>query len=360
MQNIDFNNPTKETIFGLCMGKLNILYGNYKDFEIQFNREVHRDLLVKYDLQSYSDMLIEYQKKWFARKDSMFKLKKKVIDTYYEELNRKLKVSKILKMFLSNELNKKSNLVVSFTDLYDKMDIDINLIGQIQEVIIKEFERLKLNETECTREEALEEIHSGDDLEWISQYTSGNCFDGLYLNTECLTEELIDDYKSIHYKLREITLEFVNNVVTDIESSLNEKKGKVGAKIKNLNIGELARRLSYFHRIHLFLNQDKYYSIKDLPLSNETCRFIYEYFEFWGVLNDKIKFDKSEKENRVSYIKALIRNNANCSNKGILDFVKGYTIIDVNLDLKINLFKKVKDGLMSSEEFYIRMSSLNK
>lgn len=356
MQNIDFTNPSKELIFELCMGELKTLYEDQRVDLIVIDSEAHRDLLVRYYLQSYSDLFKEYMIGWIARKDSMDKLKEAYDNFYIEKVPYKIKVSKILKMFLSRELNN-NTLSVSITDLYDKIDfIDSKVFNQIQSVFIKEFERLRLNETEYTREEALEEIISADDPDWLIEYAPSNCFDGLNVYPDFITEELIENYIYVHYKPREINIELINNVITDLEMSVNEKKEKAGAKIKNLNLGELAKRLSYIHRIDQFLNQNKFKSIKDFPLSNKTCRFIYEYFEFFNLIYGHVKFDVFEKEKRTNYIKSMIRNNENFSKKGIFYDERSYPIIDPYLELKIDLFKKVKDGLLSPVEFHERLN----
>ena len=334
---------------------------NFHGKRDETDRQSHRDLLVRYGLQSYSDSLINYQIKWLDREDSLKKWKNNFDNFNKLELTYNLKISRILKMFLSRELNN-NTIDVSISDLYDKINFgDINLINQVQGVFTKEFERLKLNETEYTKDEALEAIKLVDDPEWLGEFAYGDCFDGITVYFDFITEEIIENYMYVHYMPREITLDLVTNVVSDLENSLNERKEKAGAKIKNLNIGELAKRLSYIHRIPQFLNQGKYKLITDFPLSNETCRFIYDYFEFWDLLvNVHVKFDISEKEKRANYIKSLIRNNLNALKNGKVDFVKGFSIIDTKLEIGINSFKKVKDGLMTPDEFYEIISSMKK
>ena len=360
LQNVDFNNPSMDIIFALCMENLKGFNENFHNKRDEIDMQSHRDLLVRYGLQSYSDSLIDYQIKWFDRSDSLNKWKRRSDNYDKNELTYHLKISGILKMFLSRELNHNS-LRISITDLFDKIDIgNINLINQVQGVIIKEFERLKLNETEYTRDEALEAIKLVDDPEWLGEFASGDCFDGITVYHDFITENLIEDYMFVHYKTREITLDLVTSVENELETSLNEKKGKVGAKVKNLYIGELAKRLSYIHRIPQFLNQNICASIKDFPLSNETCRFIYEYFDFWDLLYEHVKFDISEKEKRTSYIKSLIRNNLDAIKKEKLDFVKGISIIDTNLEIRIDSFKNVKDGIMTPDEFYEIISTMKK
>jgi len=357
IQNIDFNNPSEEMIFELCMDDLNFSFDTSKYCEIEINRVAHRDRLARYELESYSDMLIGYQKKWFIRQDSLNNLKKDVFLKYKEKLMHQLEVSQILKMFLTPGSIENDNLSITFTGLYNKIITrEFNLKKQIQTALLKEFERLELNETELSREEAIEEIKDCDDPEWLQEYAAGDCFDGNGVNPEFITEELIENYIIVHYKPRKITLELVNRIITENEASLKEDKEKVGAKIKNLAIGEFAKRLSYIYCFNLFLNQDKIDSIKVFPLTNKACRFIYDYFEFWGLLNDRVKFRKSEKEKRATYIKSLINNNERLAQKGILEMVKGYKIIDPNLELKIDLFKKVKDGLKSQEDFQNRIN----
>jgi len=358
IQNLDFFYPSEEILFDLCLGDLKNLYDGNKDFKKEINRVAHRDLLVRNALELYSDMLFEYMRTWLARQDSLPRLKADVIKKYYEKLQYQLEVSKILKMFLYRESVENSNLSVTFTDVFDKIVIgDFHLKNQIHEVFLKEFKRLKLNETELSREEAIEEIKDCDDPEWLQEYAAGDCFDGNGVNPEFISEEIIENYIFVHYKSKEITLELVSKVITELEMSLNEDKGKVGAKIKNMAIGELAKRLSYIYIIQEFLKDKKDISIKVFPLSNKTCRFIYEYFDFWGLFYGLVKIDKSKQGNRASYIKSLIRNNENFSNRGIIEFVKGFKIIDPDLELRIDLFKKVKVGSISPEQFHETMSA---
>ena len=103
IQNIDFNNPSEEMIFELCMDDLNFSFDTSKYCEIEINRVAHRDRLARYELESYSDMLIGYQKKWFIRQDSLNNLKKDVFLKYKEKLMHQLEVSQILKMFLDRK-----------------------------------------------------------------------------------------------------------------------------------------------------------------------------------------------------------------------------------------------------------------
>jgi hypothetical protein len=353
-QDVDFNNPTKDDLFNLCMDDLK---GHEKKAS-EINIEAHRDILVKYDLQQYNNLLVEYQLKWFYRKDIIGQHLSWLDKNDKEELPYRIEISKILKMFLSKDIANSHNLEVIIAGSHKIYLSNNMLFNQFREVFIKEFERLALNETEYTTEEALEEIKEFTDTDWFYDYGPVDCCDGLNINSNLITEELINDYKSTHYKQREISLELVNHVIEDLELYVHGGQGKVGAKIKNLSIGELAKRLSYLHKLEDFLNQTKYISIEDFPLSNETCRLIYEYFDFWGLLYHTVKFSKSEKGKRANYIRSMIRNNENLSKKGIFGITKGITIIDKDLELRIDLFKKVKDGAMVREEFLDRMEAL--
>jgi hypothetical protein len=342
------------------MGGPKISYEKSLEPEKQFNEVAHQEMLGGYRLLKFGDLLKDYQKKWKNRSDSMFKLRTEIHEKYKSLLKLELEVSRTLKVFLICE-TKNKKLTVSFINPIDKVDInEIELQNLIKEVIVKEFEKLKLNETECTREEGLEDIINYEDIEWLFEYATPPFFDGMSINPEFITDELINSYVFVHYKPREITLGMVNNVITERERLLDERKSKVGAKIKNLDIGELARRLSYLHVFEKFLNHNEFDSISDFPLSNITCRFIYDYFEFWGLLNDFIDFDIAEKEKRTNYIKSLIRNSKNFDDRGLREFVKGYKIIDTNLELRIDLFKKVKKGLLTREQYTVRMSALQR
>lgn len=175
IRNIDFENPSKELIFDLCMGDVRILYGKYDEPNLEIDRVSHRDLLVKYDLQSFSELLVNYMGKWFQRQDSMLKAKREIFDRYYhDKVPYKLKVAEILKMFISGQRNEMENLEVSVTYENGKINIvEPVLINQVNEVIINEFKRLKLNETELSREEAIGEILECDDQDWMNEYTDG-------------------------------------------------------------------------------------------------------------------------------------------------------------------------------------------
>lgn len=325
-QNIDFKNPTKEVLFDLCMV-------NIGDWEIDerilngINREDFRDLLVKYKLQSYTDLLIYFQLRWLDWDEKLNHNERKKDDNDLHLY--KLKTARILKMLLLQGAKRNKKLDISFTDSTDKIDTDgVNLLKPLQEVFKNEFQRLGLN------------ISFGES-EFLNLPNKKN------ENLEKENDQIQDKYTYAitPYTYHKISSEFVNNVVTDLETSLKEKKGKAGAKIKNMSKGELAKRLSYLHRIDLFLNQNQCTSIKEFPLSNKTCRFIYEYFEFWDILSDTLMHDKNDESKKANYVKALIRNNASFSKRGIFKIGNGVNVIDPNLDLKIDLFKKVKDRL---------------
>lgn len=355
----DFLHPTEDTLFDLCMGKLKILYGSFQTDNTSFDHESLKDLLIKHDLKSYISHFVTYQKTWFNRQKSMNMVIALYNDFYDKKIPHKIKVAKILKLILSSKASKKSNLEITFAGLIDKIQIeDPNLTDQISNIIIKEFENLELNETPLDREEALKEILEYEDIEWLFEYSDFGFFDGYRVYPDLITEEHLDYYIETHYKPREITLDLVNNVINELEGGYKIKRGVVGAKIKNLNIGELARRLSYIHRIDLFLNQDEYSSIKKFPLANDTCRFIYDYFELWGLLYDHVKFPKTEGEKRANYIKSLIRNNEKIVNNGTIEMVKGYAIVDLNLDLMIDLFRMARKGEISISDYNDRISSL--
>lgn len=356
-ESTDFLNPTIQIYFDLCLENMGDLeFEELNDDE--FNRETFRDLLVKYDLQDFTDWLIDYQIVWKYLQSILEKGREEKENRENNERPNALKVSRILKLFLSGETTEYSNLEISVREITktktQKIDITgKDLFDQLKVGFIKEFERLGLNNTELTTEEAKEEIEDGGDWEWFTDHQH---------EADLLPSDpwAIERYRLDHYRPREVSLEIVNKAISEIEMIQEKGKRGVGAKIKNLGIGELARRLSYLHRIRLFLNNMEYTSIKDYPLSNDTCRFIYDYFDFWGILPELIKFEKDDKEKRANYIKSLIRNNYNYfkrdySYSNVRDYMYFY---DDNLNLRIDLFKKVKDGQITPDEYNEIISSM--
>lgn len=345
----DFNNPSTEVLFDLCMenyGSLALL----KDLQSNINREDFRDFLVKYDLQSYTDLLINYQMGWRYMNEILKERREKRDNIDKKILPHSVKVARILKMFLLKEIRNTNDLKVTVSDLY-KIDIDDpELLNQFKDIFFKEFERLGLNETELTTEEVKEEVEDIVEGAWFEEYG-------------CTAEEILSDpyylekYRQDHYRRREVTLELVNNTVSELELRQNRLKGRFGAKIKNLAIGELAKRLSYLQRIHQFFNQNEYASIKEYPLTNKSCRFGYEYLEFWKLLSNDVILNTTTKEQRTNYAKSLIRNNEELLDKMMYNELRYFLeIIEWNLELRIDSFKNVKDGLLTPEEYYERMS----
>lgn len=349
----DFRNPSKEVLFELCVENFNELDGNYKNIKMDTNREAFRDILVSYGMQSYTDLLLDYQVKWFNFKDVDEFMQADDEPEKSRSLLHKIKISKILKIFLSQETMRQKSVKVSVSNRKDKVDIDDkDLLINLKEVFIHEFGTLRLNETKYSTEEAIEDLEKGIDWEFYSDY--GVSKQEIRANSD-LTKELIEDYKIMHSKPREITLDVVNEVLSELEQIQKQSVAKVGAKIKNQNIGSLAIRLSYLYKIKDFLNQDVILSIEHFPFSNKSCRFIYEYLEFWKLLNDDIDYAASEKENRTNYIKSLIKNYNIQVRKGTYENSSKVGIQFHNL--LIDSFKKVKDGVITPKEFHDLITS---
>lgn len=351
IQNLDFFYPSEKILFDLCMESI-FGFESDNNVEIQIDRRALRDLLAKYDLQSYTELLVKYTIIWNELKVILDERRTKRHNNDKNLLPYKLKVSRILNLFLSGETTRYRKLVVSVSDPVSQINIaDFELFNQLKEVFLKEFEKLGLNRTELTTDEALESIDNQEAWEWFADQG----FDIDEIRDE---PELVEWYRSEHCKARNISFELINETIAKLEIDQNKIKGRVGAKIKNLGLGEFAKRLTYLHTIKEFLNQNVYLSIKDFPLKNDSCRFVYEYFKFWGLLNEQINFERDDKEKRASYIKALIRNNKNYFEKRNFKNIRDYFFtIDTNLELMIDLFKKVKDGSISPEQFHKLLST---
>lgn len=340
----DFRNPSKEVLFELCMENLRVFDGNYKNLKDETNKEDHRDMLVRYGIQSYADLLLDHQIKWFDKKDRLSS-GKEWSDHMRKNDPYKLKIARILRMLLVQEAARNKSLNVSFTDAFDEIDIDgISLIKPLTEVFKNEFKRSFLNVKLDTSE--VKNVHVITDEATDKSDNHGESYKS-------------DDYNLVFIPVKrtEITLDLIDKTINELEESIKKNQRKAGVQIKNMSIGELARRLSYLHRISDFLNENDHASIKEFPLSNDTCKFIYEYLDFWDLLVVKEKHDKKEGSKRANYIRSLIGNNADLSRKGVFKVDGGLRIIDPNLDLTINLFKKVKHGSISVEEFYERRTT---
>ncbi len=345
MKDVDFKNPSAKEIFLLCMEDV-FGFVTDEDVDININREDFRDILVKYGLQSYTDLFIKYQIIWFEIRNIATKHKEQSDDNDKNLIPHKLKIAKILRLLLSNKTTRYQKMVLSVGDPTDNIKIaDFELFNQLRDVFLKEFEKLGLNKTELSTEEALEIIDNEDEGDWFTDQG---------IETEEVRDNpgLVEWFRSEHCKPREISLELINIVISELQMIQDKKRGRFGAKIKNLGIGELAKRLSYIARIQDFFQQNESPSIKDFTLSNESCRFVYEYLYFWDLLDKNVKYDKEEKEKRANYIKSLIKFNQRYFEKGDFREIRNYLVmIDSDLELRINLFKKVKDGLISPEEF---------
>lgn len=343
----DFTNPSNQICFFLCMEGFYLFKDEDADID-DFRRLEFRDLLVLSGMQHFTDDLIEYQLGWKLAHDGLKVAREKREDRIKNSRPYALNVANILKMFLTGETTDYRNIVISARDLTQKFDVaGKELFDQLKEGFLKEFERLGLNETELTTEEALAEIEDGGDWEWYEDHA---------YEADLLPSDpwAVDRYRQDHFKTRKVSLEIVNKAISEIELAQRRSKKGAGAKVKNLGVGELAKRLSYLHRIRQFLNQKEYSSIKDIPLSNKTCKFIFDYLEFWGSLPKGVKFEKEEEEKRANYIKSLIRNNKSYFSKDFSyittrDHLVAY---DENLEMRIDLVKKVKDGLMTPDEYY--------
>lgn len=343
----DFTNPSNQKCFFLCMEGFYLWKDEDADID-DFRRLEFRDLLVLSGMQHFTDDLIDYQLGWKLAHDGLKIAREKREDRIKNSQPYALNIAKIVKMFLTGETTDYKNIVISARDLTQKIDVaGKELFDQLKEGFLKEFERLGLNETELTTQEAKEEVEDIVEGAWFDEYG-------------CTAEEILSDpyflekYRLDHFKPRIVSMEIVNKAISEIELAQRRSKKGAGAKVKNLGVGELAKRLSYLHRIRQFLNQKEYSSIKEIPLSNETCRFIYDYLEFWNSLPKDVKFEKVEKEKRANYIKSLIRNNENYFSKDFSyittrDHLVAY---DENLEMRIDLVKKVKDGLMTPDEYY--------
>jgi hypothetical protein len=156
-------------------------------------------------------------------------------------------------MLLAGEEKNFKDLEFSVSDLYNNVKIsEPGVFNNLKEVFINEFERLGLNETEYTKEEAIEEIYSEEDYD--DEWYLNNVFDFGELETETkeVSEFWIEKYRKEHFKPREISLDVVEYAIK-YYIDWKDIKRNAGAKIRNLEIGALAIELSSLQNGTIYL-----------------------------------------------------------------------------------------------------------
>jgi hypothetical protein len=151
-----------------------------------------------------------------------------------------------------------------------------------------------------------------EDLDWFNDlHTDGyymDCYDGYYFYPEKITDELIIYYADDHAKTYDnLNIDLINQVIENLQFRKNNSRLITGTTPKNTELSRLCVSLSYLHRFHRFLNQSELNNIYDYTLFSDTNVFIYDYLNYWGLINNKVQYD--DKVLKANYVKAVINQN---------------------------------------------------
>lgn len=194
--------------------------------------------------------------------------------------------------------------------------------------MISEFKARELDIDILSHEEAEEDITIGKGRTWINSWfekhemidqESNQIFHHSeliegeeYIDTltdkklpfGVLMSQLINDYAESHVTKREITSDFLEELIKRDYSS----KGKAGAHYKNAQLHAMIKALSYLRRIDQILYDSEYVNdIELIELSPDDRQFFHDCLVFWGFIEDKSKKKKSgSKTTPKKYINTLI------------------------------------------------------
>lgn len=296
------NEITKEDIFEMCMGFEEQLYNHeLKEREIDYSGL--KSFLNGTILKPYTEMLIEYQNIEFQWEECVPMSQEDNWNSFYKTNANNIKITELV-LLLYNSSSSNHGIDISFSNVRQTVKINNQTItNTILDALITKYKQSKLDYSKMSNEEARENIIALKDKKWFKEY----CFDSRIkhseLSVENPTEELVRSYAESHSLKREITKEFLQLKLKELEKLKPEKK--VGTKQKNNKIASLALDLSYLIRIESFLYQNKCEHIFDFELSNETCRIIYDYLDYWGLIRDNLT--GKNPSTRHSYIAAMIK-----------------------------------------------------
>ncbi|MEI7502048.1 MAG: hypothetical protein WCJ61_02075 [Paludibacter sp.] len=338
LNSLDLNNIPTEIVFTLLFGENSqfffeseLAYNKLKD---QFEDCIIKtsELLDKKKLMSFHDQLVQLQ--IYLMKNGL------VVIDYHEEFlikqKSQLEIVEALYRIMQYKLSNKLNIELIIKGTYtNKVNLnDEKIINEFQKFLVTEFENQNLNEANLTFDEAKQEIDEYEDGDFIQEYLDNSYhhpFKGIIYDIENVPDDFINIYADVHYKKVETTIELVKTTLDDLKFSINNSKVKKGAKSKNKKLGNLALQLSYLYNFNEFINQNEIDSIYDFKISNDCFRFIYEYFEIWGVLKNKTSID--DDEHRANIIKSIISQIKK----------KNFHSLFKNLEL-VNKIRRVKFG----------------
>jgi len=341
-----YEKSTVSQRFKMCFFKGDEHFSSLENASLKdsYNYGILRDILIENDLDVYCDLLIDYQNNlfdYFETESVVYKL----LDEIHGINIKENTYTRLLK-FLYENIDSNWGIKINFTNLNGtKIDIrDKEVSNIIFDAFKSLYIRLEMNKRPFTFEQAKEYLeHPGNFQELVEAYDTYYSIgedDSEYVDSENIPTEVIQYFMDNTLNECMINKEFLEVRSKELESSIEGIKPKSGRKIENIYQGELALDLSYLIRFQRFVLQDEFENIYDMPISVKDLELIYEYFEFWGFENLKIKTSAekvSRKELKSGYmnVSAWIVKYKNSRGKKFEDIVPNLNEIEINKYRKI-------------------------
>lgn len=281
-----------------------VSHDRFKKYKLKYNIKNFHEKLIPHQMEEFSEPLFLYM---------IFQLK-------IHEGNK----NNLLGYFITRRqsLIFQEELVVSLKELLSGGKLDIVITNLPKPHIIKnkevkdilfnsaikslfnEIEKLGLNSFPITHEEAVEAINNHTDVEWIRDWmeSSGyidpdyesftlNNFNNYIHNIiksdivggqSKMRDNLISEYASDHPEEVLPDIEGIDRILLRIR----EEKSKKGRKQETEVLKFLAYTLSCLKRLDRYLEDQKFDTINEVPITNEDCRFIHDVMAFFGLIKD--------------------------------------------------------------------------
>ena len=365
-------NLPNDFLFDICMGKVKSDTTKTERVLPEIDFQDFYDMLIKFVSRKYITLLYQYHAHWLGWYNLLKSNKKYKEESKENSLRYQLEISKALKLSFEMQEMSSNGFEFSLSNHLEKVRIkNDRLKHTIHKALIDEFKFHKLNYVKMTKEETIEALKIEEERNWLLE--QDELFDTTDLvldDNDNFTDLAIETYMFFRRKRNEITSEFVSDVIMELENEYYDNKN-LGAKVKNIDKGNLALRLSYLFRIEDFLEQSTISDIDNFQLSNSICRVIAEYLEFVdlsislykpekiGIPIDKYGNEIISNEvydykfigtisRSVTNIRSMIKNAKDRTDPNL--FLHLRRILDENVSEKINILWNIKHGKLKPEE----------
>ena len=291
-----------------------------------------REFLARNNMEDYFSLLDQY----FSHQKTIKKSIEANLSNYYAGIKSVQKIrenDKALIEALHFLIRPDKKSLISFTiqkkqgkEIISNTNIISIISEQLIDILISEFKARELDIDSLSPEEAEEDITLGKHRAWINSWFEKheiidqeshkicdhgelieeeeyiNMTTGKKLLLQDIKSQLINDYAESHVTKREITSDFLEELIKRDYSS----KGKAGAHYKNAQLHSMIKALSYLLRIDRILtNFENINDIEMIKLVPDDRQFIHDCLACWGLIKDKSKKSDSTTTPK-KYINTLI------------------------------------------------------